>query len=390
MGLRFGIVAGEASGDILGAGLMAALKGRVPCSFEGICGPAMMGQGGLSRYPMEALSVMGISEVIGRLRPLMRMRRELIRYFRETRPDCVIGIDSPDFTLALERALKKEGIPVVHYVSPTVWAWRRYRVRTVARSADLLLTLFPFEPPYYTGKINATFVGHPLADTMETAISTEPARAELRLETKDLVIALLPGSRESELKAHADMFVKTAMRLALRYPRCQFIAPFVNRETRAIFDQALTDNQAFNLPITRLHGHARLAMAAADLVIVASGTAALEAALIGRPMVVVYRMSALSYRLIRSLSRLDYYSLPNHMVGRALVPELIQNDATPDRLVRCAERLIEDPEARDQMASMLGGIREALRQGANDRAAEAVLDLIHVHPEPLAALSCGS
>jgi len=390
MSLRFGIVAGEASGDILGAGLMAGLKARVACSFEGICGPAMIAQGGLSRYPMENLAVMGISEVLGRLPALVRMRRELIRYFRKTRPDCVIGIDSPDFTLALERALKKDGIPVVHYVSPTVWAWRRYRVRTVAHSADLLLALFPFEPPYYAGKVNATFVGHPLADMIEPAPDTQSARTELRLETKDLVIALLPGSRESELKSHADMFVKTAMRLALRYPRCQFVAPFVNRKTRAIFDQALTDNKAFDLPITRLHGHARLAMAASDLVLVASGTAALEAALIGRPMVVTYRLSPFSYRLMRSLSRLSYFSLPNHLIGRALVPELIQRGATADRLVACAERLIADPDARKQMVSAFGQIRETLRQGANGRAADAVLNLIHAHVEPSAALSCGS
>lgn len=390
MGLRFGIVAGEASGDILGAGLMAALKARVPCSFEGICGPAMIAQGGLSRYPMEALAVMGISEVVGRLPHLIRIRGELIRYFLETRPDCVIGIDSPDFTFTLERALKKAGIRVVHYVSPTVWAWRRYRVRTVAHSADLLLTLFPFEADYYHGRMEVAYVGHPLADSIEPAKTTAKARAELRMETQGLVLALLPGSRESELRAHADMFVKAAMRLALRYPECQFIAPFVNRETRAIFDEALTANGAFDLPILRLHGHARLAMAAADVVLVASGTAALEAALVGRPMVVVYRLSALSYTIMKSLSRLKYYSLPNHLIGQALVPELIQKNATPDRLVGCAERLIEDPSLRDQMTAAFGGIREVLRQGANVRAADAVLRLISPQLPPLSVVSCGS
>lgn len=389
MNLRFGIVAGEASGDLLGAGLMAALKARVPCSFEGICGPAMIGQGGVSRYPMESLAVMGISEVVGHLPRLLRTRRDLIRYFSDTRPDCVIGIDAPDFTLALERALKKQGIPVVHYVSPTVWAWRRGRVKTVAKSADLLLTLFPFEPPYYAGKMEALFVGHPLADAIGSSTDTTRARNELHLDADGLVIALLPGSRESELKAHAELFVKTAMRLTLRYPGCRFIAPFVNRETRAIFDAALTAHRAFDLPITRLHGHARLAMAAADIVLVASGTAALEAALIGRPMVVVYRLSGLSYRLIKTLSHLDYYSLPNHLVGRRLVPELIQKQATPDRLVRSAEHLIEDPGARLEMARELGQIREVLRRGANGRAAEAVLDLIRVDRPPAVAVSCG-
>ncbi len=390
MNLRFGIVAGEASGDLLGAGLMAALKNRVPCSFEGICGPAMIGQGGLSRYPMESLSVMGISEVVGHLPRLLRMRRELIQYFSDTRPDCVIGIDAPDFTLPLERALKKQGIPVVHYVSPTVWAWRSGRVKTVAKSADLLLTLFPFEPAYYSDKMEALFVGHPLADTIESSSDVRPARNELCLDSDGLIIALLPGSRESELKAHAELFVKTAMRLTLRYPGCRFIVPFVNRETRAVFDEALTAHRAFDLPITRLHGHARLAMAAADIVLVASGTAALEAALIGRPMVVVYRLSRLSYRLIKALSRLEYYSLPNHLVGHRLVPELIQEQATPDRLVRCAEDLIEDTGARCDMTRGFGTIREALRRGANSRAAEAVLDLIRVERRPVAAVLCGS
>ena len=390
MNLRFGIVAGEASGDLLGAGLMAALKARVSCSFEGICGPAMIGQGGVSRYPMENLAVMGISEVVGHLPRLLRMRRDLIEYFSDTRPDCIIGIDAPDFTLALERALKKQGIPVVHYVSPTVWAWRRGRVKTVAKSADLLLALFPFEPPYYAGKMEAQFVGHPLADVIGSSTDTARARTELRLDTDGLIIALLPGSREGELKAHAELFVKTAIRLNLRYPGCRFIAPFVNRETRALFDEALTAHRAFDLPVTRLHGHARLAMAAADIVLVASGTAALEAALIGRPMVVVYRLSGLSYRLIRILSRLDYYSLPNHLVGRQLVPELIQHQATADHLVRSAERLIEDPAARLEITRELSKIRETLRCGANDRAAEAVLNLIHVDCPPVAAVSCGS
>lgn len=387
MSLRLGIVAGEASGDMLGAGLMAALKARAACSFEGICGPAMMAQGGLSRYPMEMLSVMGISEVVGRLPSLLRIRRELVAYFRKTRPDCVIGIDSPDFTLALERALKKDGIPVVHYVSPTVWAWRRYRVGMVARSADLLLTLFPFEPAYYAGKINAVFVGHPLADRIEPDLGTEQARAELKIAAKGPVIALLPGSRASEVRAHASLLIRTATRLSLRYPGCQFIAPFVNSETRAVFDQALTDHGAFQLAITRLHGHARLAMAAADVVLLASGTAALEAALVGRPMVVIYRLSALSYGLIRALSHLDYYSLPNHMLGRALVPELIQKEATVDRLVASAEYLLENPTVRTEMTVALGTIREQLQRGADGQAADAVLGLIRGDRNPLAATS---
>ncbi len=389
MALRVGIVAGEMSGDALGAGLMRAMKAITPCSFEGVCGPAMVAEGGLSRFPMEALSVMGISEVAGRLPGLLRIRRDLVSYFRRIRPDVVIGIDAPDFTLGLERAVRREGIPTVHYVSPTVWAWRRYRVRTVAASADRLLALFPFEPAYYAGRIDAVFVGHPLADAIEPQPSPDKARAELRLEAGGPVIALLPGSRVSELRAHADLFVKTAQRLALRYPGCRFIAPFVNRETLAVFDKALTAHGAFDLPITRLHGHARLAMAASDLVLLASGTAALEAALVGRPMVVVYRLSPFTYRLVRALSRIPYVSLPNLLLGRPLVPELLQGAATADRLVRAAEEFLENPERGREAALAFAELRESLGRGANARAAEAVLELAGVRGT-LPAASCAS
>ncbi len=390
MALRVGIVAGEVSGDMLGAGLMKAMKAATPCAFEGICGPAMAAEGGLSQFPMEALSVMGISEVAGRLRDLLRIRRDLIAYFRKTRPDVVIGIDAPDFTLALERALRRDGIRTVHYVSPTVWAWRRYRVRTVAASADRLLTLFPFEPAYYAGRADAVFVGHPLADAIEAQPSPDKARAELRLDEGEMVIALLPGSRVTELRAHAELFVKAAQRLALRYPGCRFVAPFVNRETLAIFDKALTELKAFDLPITRLHGHARLAMAAADVVLLASGTASLEAALIGRPMVVVYRLSPVTYGLARLLSRAPYVSLPNLLLGRGVVPELLQDAATADGLVRAAEGLLESPERRSQMTAAFVELREHLGHGANDRAATAVLELAGARPRPPVIASCAS
>ncbi|WP_298137937.1 lipid-A-disaccharide synthase [Acidiferrobacter sp.] len=390
MVLRVGIVAGEASGDMLGAGLMRAMKAATPCVFEGICGPAMIAQGGVSQFPMEALSVMGISEVVGRLGELMRIRRELIAYFRKVRPDVMIGIDAPDFTLALERALKRDGIPAVHYVSPTVWAWRRYRVRTVAASTDRLLTLFPFEPGYYAGKADAVFVGHPLADAIEAEPSARKARAELRMEGEGPVIALLPGSRVTELHAHAALFVKTAQRLALRYPECRFIAPFVNRETLAIFDAALTEHKAFDLPITRIHGHARLAMAAADVVLVASGTATLEAALIGRPMAVVYRLSPMTYWFARLLTHTRYVSLPNLLLGRGVVPELLQDAATADGLVGVTDELLRSPERRSEMIEAFAELREQLGRGANERAASAVLELVRARSKTPAALSCAS
>ena len=390
MAVRVGIVAGEVSGDMLGAGLMKAMKAVTPCAFEGICGPAMTAEGGLSQFPMEALSVMGISEVAGRLRDLLRIRRDLIAYFRKTRPDVVIGIDAPDFTLALERALRRDGIRTVHYVSPTVWAWRRYRVRTVAASTDRLLTLFPFEPGYYAGRADAVFVGHPLADAIEAQPSPDKARDELRLDGKGPVIALLPGSRVTELRAHARLFVKTAQRLALRYPDSRFVAPFVNRETLALFDKTLTELQAFDLPITRLHGHARQAMAAADVVLLASGTAALEAALVGRPMVVVHRLSPITYGLARLLLQVPYVSLPNLLLGRGVVPELLQHAATADGLVRAAEGLLENPGRRAEMTAAFVELRAHLGCGASERAAAAVLELVGAHSTPSGVMSCAS
>ncbi|RCN59554.1 lipid-A-disaccharide synthase [Acidiferrobacter thiooxydans] len=388
--MRVGIVAGEVSGDMLGAGLMKAMKAVTPCTFEGICGPAMTAEGGLSQFPMEALSVMGISEVAGRLRDLLRIRRDLIAYFRRTRPDVVIGIDAPDFTLALERALRRDGIRTVHYVSPTVWAWRRYRVRTVAASTDRLLTLFPFEPEYYAGRADAVFVGHPLADAIEAQPSPDKARDELRLDGRGPVIALLPGSRVTELRAHARLFVKTAQRLALRYPDSRFVAPFVNRETLALFDKTLTELQAFDLPITRLHGHARQAMAAADVVLLASGTAALEAALVGRPMVVVHRLSPITYGLARLLLQVPYVSLPNLLLGRGVVPELLQHAATADGLVRAAEGLLENPGRRAEMTAAFVELRAHLGCGASERAAAAVLELVGAHSTPSGVMSCAS
>ncbi|UEO00948.1 lipid-A-disaccharide synthase [Acidiferrobacter thiooxydans] len=390
MAVRVGIVAGEVSGDMLGAGLMKAMKAVTPCTFEGICGPAMTAEGGLSQFPMEALSVMGISEVAGRLRDLLRIRRDLIAYFRRTRPDVVIGIDAPDFTLALERALRRDGIRTVHYVSPTVWAWRRYRVRTVAASTDRLLTLFPFEPEYYAGRADAVFVGHPLADAIEAQPSPDKARDELRLDGRGPVIALLPGSRVTELRAHARLFVKTAQRLALRYPDSRFVAPFVNRETLALFDKTLTELQAFDLPITRLHGHARQAMAAADVVLLASGTAALEAALVGRPMVVVHRLSPITYGLARLLLQVPYVSLPNLLLGRGVVPELLQHAATADGLVRAAEGLLENPGRRAEMTAAFVELRAHLGCGASERAAAAVLELVGAHSTPSGVMSCAS
>lgn len=375
---RIAVVAGEASGDQLGAGLIRALRARLPDAvFEGIGGAGMQAAGCRSLYPLEALSVMGLTEVLGRFVKLLRLRRALARHFLANPPDLFIGIDSPGFNLGLEERLKRAGIRTLHYVSPQVWAWRGWRIRQIRRAVDHMLVLFPFESGYYRSQdVPVTFVGHPLADEIEAAPDRAEVRARLKLQTDGPVIALLPGSRASELKAHSDLFVRTALWLSRRHPGMHFIAPFVNRETRLIFEQAVKRQAAWDLPLTRLHGHSHEAMGAADAVLLASGTAALEALLLRRPMVVTYRVSLPSYLLIRLLARIEHYAMPNHLAGRALVPELVQFDATPDKLGAAVEQCLADTTKTRETLAAYDDIAQRLRRGANERAAEAVLALL--------------
>lgn len=378
--LRIGVVAGEASGDILGAGLIQALRRRYPdIRFEGIGGARMKAAGCRSLFPMERLSVMGLVEVLGRYRELRAMRAQLIEHFRRDPPDLYIGIDAPDFNLGLAAALKQAGIPTMQYVSPQVWAWRRYRVRAMRKALDHILVLFPFEQDFYREHgIPATFVGHPLADELHGQPDTVALRRSLRLPEDKTLVAMLPGSRVSELKAHADLFVKTAMWLDRHGPGCHFVVPFINRETRLIFEAAIRDNQAWDLPLTRMHGHSREAMTVSDAVLLASGTAALEAMLLRRPMVVTYRLSWLSYHLVRWFTSVQHVSLPNNLAGRALVPELIQSQATPENLGRALLAELSRPEERRVMLEAFDDIAATLRCQANERAAEAVLKLLAV------------
>jgi lipid-A-disaccharide synthase len=374
--VRIGIVAGEVSGDMLGAGLMRALKKFLPgARFEGIGGPRMQAEGCRSLYPMEKLSIIGF-ESLGKYPEIREIRRRLCRRFLEEPPDVFIGVDAPDFNLGLERRLKSAGVLTVHYVSPTVWAWRGWRIRLIRRAVDHMLTLFPFEARYYRERrIPVTFVGHPLADQAKANPDRLAVRKRLRLPRDRTLVALLPGSRLNELRRHADLFVETALWLHRRHPDLHFVAPFVDAETLSVFRQSLHKYAAENLPLTLLPNHSRAAMAASDIVLLASGTATLEAALLGRLMVVTYKVSPLSYFLIRLFSRVSHYSLPNNLAGRELVPEYLQDRATPENLGRAVEYYLSHPGQARSVLQALDKMQRSLRRNADAGAAAAVFKL---------------
>ncbi len=362
---------------MLGAGLMRALKEIYPViRFEGIGGSRMKAEGCISLFPMERLSVIGFEGI--RSYPLiLQTRRRLAAYFKENPPDLFIGIDVPDFNLGLERKLKSVGITTVHYVSPTVWAWRSYRIHKIRRSVDHLLALFPFEEKYYQERhIPVTFVGHPLADEIDNEYDRDAVRKGLDLPPDRTIVALLPGSRMNELARHADLFVKTAKWLHHRNPSMHFVAPFVDVETKTVFKSSLEKYDAENLNITLLLDHSRDVLAASDIVLLASGTAALEAALLRKPMVVTYKISFLSYIFIKLLSHIDLYSLPNNLAGYELVPEFMQFDARPEKLGNAIEHYLTHPKQAEIVKDALAEIHNSLRTKANFRAAEAVAKLI--------------
>ena len=377
--VRIGVVAGEVSGDLLGAGLIRALKRRIPdVRFEGVCGEYMEAEGCRGMFPMEWLSIIGFAEAIGKYLQIHWMRRDLIQHFLSDPPDLFIGIDVPDFNLGLEKRLRAAGIPTVHYVSPTVWAWRSYRIHKIKKAVDHMLTLFPFEARYYEQQhLPVTFVGHPLADQIGENIDRGQVRARLGLKHDSVVVALLPGSRVNELKRHADLFVRTAQWLHRRDTNLCFVVPLVSGEIREIFEEAIVRNGAHDLPLLRLDGQSRDAMAAANVVVLASGTAALEAALLRRLMVVTYRVSLITYLLVRMFAHVKLFSLPNNLLGREVVPELIQDEAVPEKLGTAVENFLNHPEKAESVLSELHKIGAQLRQNANERAAEAVLKVLH-------------
>jgi lipid-A-disaccharide synthase len=377
--VRIGIVAGESSGDQLAAGLIEAVRARVPeVRFEGIAGPAMVAAGCEPLYASEKLAVMGLVEVLGHLPGLLRIRRRLYRYFCSNPPDVFIGVDAPDFNLALEGRLRSAGIRTVHYVSPSVWAWRQKRVRKIARSVDLMLTLFPFEAEYYRCHgVAARFVGHPFADAIPETPDQDAARRALGLTNGQAVVALLPGSRVGEVQRLGEPFLQAAVQCHNRRTQLQFVAPMANAGVRARFDE-IRQRVAPLLPLTLVDGAARTVLAASDVVLVASGTAALEAMFMKRPMVVAYRLSPATYAMLRlfRLLKVRHYSLPNLLAGREVVRELMQADATADKLAQELLALLDDPVRRAQMCRTFEQIHQSLRCDANVQAADAVVELL--------------
>ena len=370
-----GIVAGEASGDLLGSHLMAALKEiRPDLKFVGIGGPRMQSAGMEVLFPMEKLAVRGYVEVLRHYAEILGIRRKLRAYFLANRPDLFIAIDAPDFNLDLELVLKQKGISTIHYVSPSIWAWRGERIHKIKRAVSHMLTLFPHEATLYQqAGVPVDYVGHPLADILPEQPKRAEMRDAMRIPLKAKVFAFLPGSRQSEVKYLAHTYIETAKLILKQLPDARFLVPLVSRETRGIFEQALYDCDAQELPITMLFGHAQDAMIAADGVLVASGTATLEAALLKRPMVITYRMPALSWWLMKRKSYQPYYGLPNILCERFVVPELLQEDATPENLAQALLNLINNKEAVAQLEEVFAALHQTLRQNTAQKAAAAIL-----------------
>jgi lipid-A-disaccharide synthase len=379
--MRIALVAGEASGDLLGAGLVQSLRTLFPdAEFAGVAGPKMRAAGVQAWQESSELSVMGLAEVLRHLPRLLRLRRSLRARLLDWKPDVFIGIDAPDFNLGLERDLKQAGIRTVHYVSPSVWAWREGRAAKLGRSADLVLCLFPMEPAIYERHgVAASFVGHPLAEAFDEQPDAAAARATLGLPAEARVLALLPGSRGGEIRRLLPTFLEAAARLAQALPGLQVLVPAADARCRALIEATPGLHAVPGLRV--LDGQAHAAMVAADAVLLASGTAALEAMLAKRPMVVAYRLSALTYRLVMALRlmRTDRYSLPNVLANEPIVPELMQDDCTADKLAATLRPMLEHDHAQDVLLPRYLAIHRRLRGpsgGASDAAAAAIASLL--------------
>ena len=369
------LVAGEASGDLLGSHLIEALKQSLPnVRFIGIGGPKMQSAGMEIMFPMEKLSVFGFIDALLHLREILSIRNKLKSFLLATPPDLFIGIDAPDFNLDLERVLKQRGIPTVHYVSPSLWAWRGERIHKIKLAASRVLTLFPFEAEIYENAgIPVTYVGHPLADMLPEAPKRDLMREQMRIQKQSKVFAFLPGSRKSEVRYLAATYIETAKQILIKEPKAQFLVPLASRETRTIFEDTLWKLEAQELPITMLFGHAHDAMIAADGVLVASGTATLEAALLKRPMVITYKMLPLTFWLSKRKAYLPYVGLPNVLAGKFVVPEILQDDATPENLAQALLNLVGDKNAVAELEILFGHFHAQLKQNTAHKAAQAIL-----------------
>jgi lipid-A-disaccharide synthase len=376
--MRIAMVAGEASGDQLGAHLIEALKRHLPdAQFYGIGGPKMVSADFDALYPAEELAVRGYVEVLRHYRRISRIRRELRRRLISDKPAAFVGIDAPDFNLGLEVKLKARGIPAIHYVSPSVWAWRAGRIGNIARAVTHMLALFPFEPRIYQEKgIPVTYVGHPLADVFPLEVDMAAARERVGIPLDQPAFAVLPGSRQSELQYMAELLIETVRLLSQRFPEAVFLVPFATRETRNHFVSETYRLKAVDLPMKLLFGHAHDAMAASNGVLVASGTATLEAALLKKPMVIAYRMARGSYHLMRRMGYLPYVGLPNILAGRFVVPEFIQDDATPENLAQAFANLVTDAGVCERLAEIFTEMHHVLRQNTAEKAAGAIISCL--------------
>ncbi|HYQ98455.1 MAG TPA: lipid-A-disaccharide synthase [Casimicrobiaceae bacterium] len=372
--VTIGIVAGEASGDALAATLIATVRARLPhARFVGVAGPKMEAAGCEVWHPLETLSVAGLTEVLARLPEIVALRRDVARRMVAEKVALFIGVDAPDFNLGLERKLKRRGLRTMHLVSPAVWAWRRGRVAAIGRAVHRILVLFPFEPPIYEAKgIPVTFVGHPLAQEAATLGSRREARDQLKLGVAQPVFALLPGSRTVEVERHGELLLETAAALHAARPDARFLVPLATRSTRDQFEAASYRTGHDKLPMTLLYGHSTDALRAADVAIVASGTATLEAALARCPHVIFYRLSAVTAGIVRRKILIPWVGLPNVLAGRYVVPELLQEDATVENLMQAALNLYDDTVTRRRLEALFAGFADALRADTGTIAADAV------------------
>jgi lipid-A-disaccharide synthase len=372
------IVAGESSGDLIGSHLIKSLKAvRSDLKFIGIAGPKMIKEGATSFFLMEELSVRGYFEAFRKLFHLIKLRKKLLNQILKEKPDLFIGVDAPDFNFWIEKQLKKKGIPVIHYVSPSIWAWRGGRLRKIKKSIDHMLTIFPFEKNIYSkANIQATFVGHPLAEMIPLYPNKKKAQIKLKIIKATKVIALLPGSRQGEVKWHAQLLIDSATEISKKIRDVKFLVPLPTRETYDIFSKTLFKNTQAELDIQLLIGHASDAINAADLVVVASGTATLETALYKKPMIVIYKMSSISWQILKRMRYLPFVSLPNILLNKFLVPELLQSDATSENISSKAIEILKDASYRKNLLLQFTKIHHQLKQNTSDRLNKVILKFI--------------
>ncbi|AKJ43035.1 Lipid-A-disaccharide synthase [Pragia fontium] len=375
--LTIGLVAGETSGDILGAGLIRSLKAIVPnARFVGVAGPLMQAEGCEAWFEMEELAVMGVVEVLERLPRLLKIRKQLTQRFSELKPDVFVGIDAPDFNITLEGRLKQRGIKTIHYVSPSVWAWRQNRIFKIGRSTNLVLAFLPFEKAFYDRfQVPCRFVGHTMADAIPLVPDRQAARNRLGIAENVHCLAMLPGSRNAEVEMLSADFLKTAIKLRETYPELEVLVPLVNAKRREQFERIKAE-VAPDLPVHLLDGQGREAMIASDAALLASGTAALECMLAKCPMVVGYRMKPFTFWLAKRLIKTPYVSLPNLLAGRELVPELLQDDCTPDKLATALKPLLNNENNHTRVLKQtFSELHQSIRCDADRQAAQAVLEL---------------